>query len=251
MRYFLDLAYKGTHYSGWQVQANALSVQQKLQEALTTLLQQPIILTGSGRTDAGVHAKQQFAHFDSTRVLGERHLYALNALLPKDISVSRCLPVHPGAHARFDAVRRRYEYFIHRTKSPFLQDLSYFFHSPLDFERMNKAASLLETAQKRNYACFAKSGHRGATYDCQIFRAHWHVIEENRWVFNIQANRFLRGMVRAIVGTLLDVGTGKISVENFAKIIDAQDRTLAGRSVDACGLYLSEVTYPATIFVQD
>lgn len=249
MRYFLDLAYKGTRYSGWQIQKNAIAVQQKIQEALSVLLNRDIAITGSGRTDAGVHARQQFAHFDSDVVLNDQYIYKLNALLPRDISIAYILPVDSKAHARFDALKRSYEYFIHQAKSPFLQDLSYFFHHPLDLDLMNQAAKLLETAEQRNYACFTKSGHSSHTYDCQIFQARWYVVEKNRLVFKIQANRFLRGMVRAIVGTLLEVGTKKISVDRFSEIISTQDRSQAGRSVDACGLYLSEVVYPKTIFL--
>lgn len=254
MRYFLELAYKGTQYSGWQIQANAVAVQQKIQEVLSIVLNSDTTITGSGRTDAGVHARQQFAHFDSDTMLNDQYVYKLNALLPRDISIACILPVNAKAHARFDALKRSYEYFIHQAKSPFLQELSYFFHRPLDLDLMNQAAELLVTAEcrpaeKRNYACFTKSGHSSHTYDCQIFQARWHVVEKNRLVFKIQANRFLRGMVRAIVGTLLEVGTKRMSVGRFAEIINTQDRMQAGRSVDACGLYLSEVTYPKTIFL--
>ncbi len=249
MRYFMEIAYKGTHYSGWQIQANAVGIQQKVQEALSVILNHPTTITGSGRTDAGVHALQQFAHFDTDKILQQQHVYKLNALLPKDISVISMLPVHDQAHARFDARKRSYEFFIHQAKCPFLQDMSYFFYQPLHLEPMNQAAEMLITAEKRNYACFARVGHSNRTHDCQIFRARWHVVEKDRLVFKIQANRFLRGMVRAVVGTLLEVGTHKIPVERMAEIIALQDRTQAGRSVSACGLYLTEVAYAENTFL--
>ncbi len=250
MRYFLEISYKGSAYSGWQIQHNANSVQQTVQQALSTILKEDIHLTGSGRTDAGVHARQQFAHFDSAQpVSGEAYLRPFNALLPPDISILDIRAVRPEAHARFDAVSRRYEYHIHRFKNPFLQDLSYLFYSTLDIALMNQAGACMEKAGKRSYACFAKTGSPQQTYDCDIFRAHWHVREKDRLVFTVQSNRFLRGMVRAIVGTMLDLGTHKISLDQFLHIIESSDRKLAGRSVEACGLYLCEVTYPETIFL--
>ncbi len=250
VRYFLELSYKGSDYSGWQIQHNANSVQQTIQQALSTMLKEDIHLTGSGRTDAGVHARQQFAHFDTAQEVPKAsYLRPFNALLPLDISILDIHAVRLEAHARFDAVARRYEYHIHRFKDPFLYGLSYLFYSTLDIDLMNQAGAYLEKAGKRSYACFAKTGGSHQTYDCDIFRARWHVVERDRLVFSIQANRFLRGMVRAIVGTMLDLGTHKISLNQFLHIIESSDRKLAGRSVDACGLYLCEVTYPETIFL--
>lgn len=250
MRYFLELSYNGRDFSGWQVQPNADTVQQHTNEALSTILGEDIFVTGSGRTDTGVHARQQFAHFDTTKKISEQtHLYKFNALLPEAISINRIFPVQEGAHARFSAISRSYEYFLHQSKDPFLHGFSYYFHPALDVEIMNQAAGFMEKAGSRDYACFAKSGHNGQTYDCHILHAHWYVIEESRLVFKIMANRFLRGMVRAIVGTLLEVGLHKINLDQFLKILESGDRQQAGRSVDACGLYLSEVKYPETIFI--
>lgn len=250
VRYFLKISYNGRNFSGWQVQPNANSVQQTLNEALSTILRKDIFITGSGRTDTGVHARQQFAHFDTDKeITKEAYLYKFNALLPPSISIDNIYPVRDKAHARFCAVSRSYEYYIHQSKNPFLYGFSYHFHPALDIEAMNEAAGMMEIAGRRDYACFARSGHSGKTYDCDILHARWHVLEESRLIFKITANRFLRGMVRAIVGTLLEIGLHKISIREFLKILESGDRKLAGRSVDACGLYLSEVKYPETIFL--
>lgn len=250
MRYFLDISYKGSHYSGWQIQPNAISVQQKIQEALSLVLGHEIMVTGSGRTDTGVHARQQFAHFDSIDEIAEaKYLYKFNAVLPRDISINRIYPVQEDAHARFSAMNRSYEYHIHQFKNPFLHGYSYYFHPALDIQAMNQAAALMEQLGDHDYGCFAKSGHSSQTLHCHILQARWYVLEESRLVFNITANRFLRGMVRAIVGTLLNVGTQRMTTEAFLQVIRSGDRTRAGRAVEACGLYLSNVKYPETIFL--
>lgn len=250
MRYFLELSYVGSGYSGWQIQSNAISVQQKINEALSLVLGHDIFVTGSGRTDTGVHAKQQFAHFDSrSEITEESHLYRFNAVLPQDISINKIYPMQNEAHARFSAISRNYEYYIHQSKNPFLHGFSHYFHSLIDIEKMNQAAACMEKLGDHDYACFAKSGHSNQTFNCHILHARWYVLEGSRLVFKITANRFLRGMVRAIVGTLLDVGTQRINLAQFLQIIHEGDRARAGRSVEACGLYLSKVEYPETIFL--
>ncbi|WKN46361.1 tRNA pseudouridine(38-40) synthase TruA [Tunicatimonas pelagia] len=252
MRYFLTIKYRGAAYHGWQIQQNALSVQEVLNQALSQILREPITTVGSGRTDAGVHAQGQVAHFNSNRLLAEEeYLRKFNAVLPHDISITELVAVTDDTHARFSATRRSYQYFIHQKKNPFLNGLSYLFPTKIDVDLMNKAAQQLVERKKQNYACFSKSKTQNTSYDCHIFRANWHVLEEDRLVFSISANRFLRGMVRAIVGTMLDIGTQTTSLTNFADIIASHDRRRAGRSVDACGLFLTEVTYPAEIYQQN
>lgn len=249
MRYFLTLKYHGAAYHGWQVQKNALSVQQVVNESLSRILREPIATMGSGRTDTGVHAQGQVAHFESDQLLDkDEYVHRFNAVLPHDISITEMVAVTHDAHARFSATRRSYQYFIHQKKNPFLNGLSYFFPSRIDVNVMNKAAQQLVERKKQNYACFSKSKTQNTSFDCHIFRAEWHVLEEDRWVFSISANRFLRGMVRAVVGTMLGIGTQTTSLADFDDIIASQDRRRAGRSVDACGLYLTEVTYPAEIY---
>ena len=248
IRYFMILSYRGTAYHGWQVQSNAYTVQQAVHEALARLLGEPVLTTGSGRTDTGVHARQQVAHFDWHQSLDTgAFLSKLNAVLPLDISVYQLYEVSADTHVRFSARTRSYEYRLHTFKDPFAQDSSYYFRQPLRLDLMNEAARQLVALGERNYACFGKSGTHNTTFRCHIFQAEWWVDEAlptgQRMVFRITANRFLRGMVRAIVGTLLDVGTEKITLEDFQKIIDSQDRRRAGRSVPAHGLYLTEVTY--------
>jgi tRNA pseudouridine38-40 synthase len=249
LRYFLKISYRGTNYHGWQKQHNALGIQTVVENALQKVLGHDTDLSGSGRTDTGVHALQQYAHFDTDTALspGEcRH--QLNAVLPKDIAVLEVLPVRDQAHARFDAVCRSYEYHIHQFKNPFLIDQSYFLRIPLNLERMNQAAALLADSQEKDYACFSKSGGSQQHTLCQIHIAQWYVHGSQQLIFNISANRFLRNMVRAIVGTLIEVGSGRISLQHFSNILDSQDRRQAGRSVPAQGLYLSEVAYPSEIF---
>ena len=251
MRYFLSIKYHGAAYHCWQIQQNALSVQQVLDETLSKVLRQPVATVGSGRTDTGVHARGQVAHFDSSIPLDEEEcLYRFNAALPRDISISKMVPVTEQAHARFSATCRSYQYFIHQKRNPFLNGLSCFLPTKVDIKMMNKAAQQLVRYKKRNYASFSKKNTQNPSYDCHIFRTGWHVLEEDRLIFSISADRFLRGMVRAIVGTMLDVGASKISLNDFEKIVESQDRRQAGHSVDACGLFLTEVTYPTEIYQQ-
>ncbi|WP_017731309.1 tRNA pseudouridine(38-40) synthase TruA [Nafulsella turpanensis] len=246
MRYFLDVAYNGTHYHGWQVQQNANTVQAELEGALSKLLRTPIAVVGSGRTDTGVHAEQQLVHLDWDAELDVEQLhFRLNKLLPSDIAVKRIFPVHPKAHARFSALFRSYEYRISRQKNPFLQKLTYVNGRPLDVEAMNKAAEFL--LQWEDFECFSKVHTEVKHFRCNIQEARW-IEEGDMLVFYIRANRFLRNMVRAIVGTLLEVGQHRMSREEFRQVLESRDRSRAGRSAPAQGLFLTKVTYPDKIY---
>lgn len=241
MRYFIHLAYKGTPYHGWQIQPNAISIQETLNKAFSVLLQSAITITGAGRTDTGVHAKEMFAHFDFETSLDVPSLvHKLNSFLPKDIVIYNIIPVHDDAHSRFDATSRTYEYHIHQFKNPFLDELSWYFHQHLDVDAMNEAAKLL--FNYTDFECFSKVNTDVNTFDCTIFEAHW-TQEKERLIFTISANRFLRNMVRSIVGTLINVGLHKITLEDFTKIIASKSREKAGFSVPAHGLYLTKIEY--------
>ncbi len=243
MRYFIECAYRGTNYSGWQIQINALTVQEVIEKALTTLLKHKIDITGSSRTDTGVHAVQQVAHFEIEHEIidCENLVYRINKLLPFDISVKKIFKVADDYHSRFEAISRRYEYRISRKKNPFQTGLSYEFNGNLDMESMNDASQIL--FKHIDYQCFSKIKTEVLTFNCTILEARWKEEKNDSLVFHIKANRFLRGMVRAIVGTLLEVGTGKISVSDFEQIILSKDRKKAGWSVPAEGLFLMEVNY--------
>ncbi len=246
MRYFLELSYKGTPYHGWQKQPNAISVQEVVEDALSVILRNPIHTVGAGRTDTGVHARQLMVHFDEVSLISCDELcYKLNAILPSTIAVQKVYPVHADVHARFDAVRRSYEYHITTVKDPFLIENAYYVKQSLDLEAMNAAAAVL--LEYRNFKCFSKSKTDVKTYDCDITEAIW-TKEASKLVFTITANRFLRNMVRAIVGTLITVGEGKQDVTDVVSIIKSQDRGNAGYSVPAHGLYLTSVGYPRTIY---
>ncbi len=244
MRYFIDLAYLGTAYHGWQIQPEAVSVQQVLQEALSKILQQNIEVVGAGRTDAGVHATQMYAHFDADLNCDEKTLqFKLNSFLPKDISIHQLFKVQSQAHARFDACSRSYEYHIVNFKDPFKIDLAYYLLKQPDIEKMNHAAAMLK--DYTNFKCFSKSRTDVKTYNCNITAAFWEQ-SKDELIFHITADRFLRNMVRAIVGTLLDIGLGKNSVEFLKEILKSEDRSMAGTSVPAHGLYLTRIEYPKT-----
>ena len=249
MRYFIELAYNGKAYHGWQVQSDAVSVQQILEEALSMLLNDTITIVGAGRTDAGVHATQMFAHFDTEVTFEEENLvYRLNAFLPKDIVIYTIFRVHPEAHARFDATERSYLYRISTQKDPFSIEQAYFFNPKLDIEAMNSACKIL--LDYNDFQCFSKSNTDVKTYNCTIKEAAWQIVE-NELQFRISADRFLRNMVRAIVGTMIEIGTGKISVFDLHEIIKSKDRSKAGYSVPAHGLYLTKVQYPKGIFLNE
>lgn len=243
-KYFLEIAYNGTAYHGWQIQDNAVSVQEKLNQALSILLREEVETIGAGRTDSGVHAKQLFVHFSSkAKVLEnkDRFVHSLNALVPFDISAKRLIEVAAEAHARFDATQRSYEYHVHFQKDPFLHEFSWQLRDKPDVEKMNIAA--LDLLGRQDFSCFSKSNTQVFTNYCDIKRAEW-LWDGDRLVFHISADRFLRNMVRAIVGTLMEIGLGKKPIEHIKEVIQSMDRSKAGTSVPACGLYLTEVNYP-------
>lgn len=241
MRYFIKFSYKGTNYHGWQYQPNASSVQETLTKALSVVLNSEIEIMGAGRTDTGVHAKEMFGHFDFEEDFEIQTLiHKLNSFLPKDIAIFDIIPVHEDAHARFDATKRTYEYHINAIKNVFLEELSWYYHQKLDINLMNEAAKML--LQHTDFQCFSKVNTDVNTFNCKITEAFWKE-EDNRLVFTISADRFLRNMVRAIVGTLVYIGLEKISLEDFNGIIESKDRGKAGFSVPAHGLYLTEIKY--------
>lgn len=245
MRYFVQFSYNGKAYHGWQNQPNAITVQQVLVKAFSTLLRTDVSLMGAGRTDTGVHAKQMFAHFEVDKIEDvEDLIYKLNSFLPEDIAVQEIFEVLPDAHARFDAIERTYEYWVTKEKNPFYVEAAYFLKHPLEIEKMNEAAALL--LENKDFECFSKSNTDVHTYLCDITEASWKQ-KDDVLIFTITANRFLRNMVRAIVGTLLDVGTGKSTMADVKSIINSKDRSKAGYSVPAKGLYLTCISYPNTI----
>lgn len=249
MRYFLDISYDGTDYHGWQTQPNARTVQEILNKCLATILQQPVETVGSGRTDTGVHAAQQLVHFDVNTALPEPEAlcYRLNRMLPPDISANNIYPVGPAAHARFDAVARTYEYHITQKKNPFRQRYAHYLSRPISLELLNLATAHLLTHE--DFTSFSKVKGDTLHYRCQILAANWQETEKGL-VFTIKANRFLRGMVRLVVGTLLDAGAGKISPTRFKQILAAQDRRQASGAAPAAGLFLTQVTYPDNYFAE-
>lgn len=245
MRYFLAFSYKGTHYHGWQRQPNAQSVQEVLESCLLQVLNQEITVNGSSRTDTGVHAKLQFAHFDAEEFNLENLVYRMNSWLPKDIAISNVYKVSDECHSRFDAISREYCYRINRSKDVFNYETSLYFNKELDFNKMNTAAKLL--LHHDDFQCFSKVKTEVNNYLCQITKAEW-IKNEGIWEFHIEANRFLRGMVRAIVGTLLKVGMGKMDLIDFQKVLDSKDRGKAGANVKPHGLTLEKVNYPSAYF---
>ena len=251
MRYFIKLAYNGTHYHGWQYQPNAASVQETMNKAFSVLLNSEINLMGAGRTDTGVHAKEMYAHFDFEKQFDIPNLvHKLNSYLPKDIVIYTLIPVHAEAHTRFDATKRTYEYHINTFKDVFSQEQSWYFHQKLDVDLMNEAAKLLFNFT--DFQCFSKVNTDVNTFDCTIFEAYWtrgtaeqgaDKQENGSLIFTISANRFLRNMVRAIVGTLVNIGLHKITLTDFIAIIESKNRDKAGFSVPAHGLYLTKIEY--------
>lgn len=240
-RYFITFSYDGTAYHGWQIQPHSISVQEQLQKALSTLLRQSIEVVGAGRTDTGVHARKMVAHFDFGELDCSQLVYKLNKMLPKDIAVYKVEQVAEDMHARFSAKFRTYHYFLHLSKDPFLRAYSWQVYGQLDFGLMNQAANVL--MEYEDFTSFSKSNTDTKTNNCTITCARWDRVEDGKWRFTITANRFLRNMVRAIVGTLVDVGRGKITIEQMRQIIDAKDRCQAGDSVPGNALFLVDVTY--------
>lgn len=251
MRYFLKLAYDGTPFHGWQRQPNATSVQQALEEALSIMFQSHVDIVGAGRTDTGVHAREMFAHLDIDNIADKkRFLTSLNRLAGPFISIYKFFPVKSEAHARFDALSRTYIYRISLFKDPFDSAFAHIMQRLPDVEKMNRASSLL--LQTDDFTSFAKLHSDSMTNICKVTEASW-IYDENKGKlsFRISANRFLRNMVRSIVGTLLDVGNGKLSIEDFAEIIRTKDRCAAGVSMPAKGLSLSKIIYPSNIFLSE
>lgn len=249
-RYFMYLGYNGKPFCGWQRQPNGLSVQQCLEEALATLFRRPVPVVGAGRTDAGVHARLMVAHFDVADPITDPVFLTekLNRLLPKDIAVYRIVPVRPDAHARFDAISRMYTYYVGTHKNPFNYEWVYKVPGKLDFARMNEACAVL--FEYIDFTSFSKLHTDVKTNNCRIQEAGWQE-EGDLWVFTIRADRFLRNMVRAIVGTLFEVGRGKLSIEGFRGVIEAKDRGRAGTSAPGHALYLTDVVYPEEIFKEE
>ena len=242
MRYFIEISYLGTNYHGWQSQPNASTVQEIIENCLSKITNNSIKLLAAGRTDSGVHANQMFAHFDINEKINDKNsfIHKTNSFLPSDIAVKNLLQVEDDSHARFDALSREYEYHISLKKTPFEIDKSYLYKKTLDLNKMNKCCDIL--LQYTDFKSFSKSKTDVKTYDCQIFKAKW-VLNGDSLIFKIKADRFLRNMVRAIVGTLIEVGLGKINQKDFKVIIEKKDRQLAGFSVPAHGLYLKKIEY--------
>ena len=250
MRYFLFLRYNGEAYCGWQRQKGQPSVQQTLEERLSMLFHEPIEVVGAGRTDTGVHAAFYVAHFDCTALplAADQVVYKLNRMLPDDIAIMRLEEVAADAHARFSAREREYRYYIEPTKNPFTRTVHWQYAVPLDVERMNRAAEVLLTEQ--DFTTFAKLNSNNKTNICHVSRARWEVRADGVLCFTIRADRFLRNMVRAIVGTLVDVGRGRYSVEEFAEIVRSRDLSRASGGAPAHGLFLSDVHYDAELFLE-
>ncbi|NOY38566.1 MAG: tRNA pseudouridine(38-40) synthase TruA [Chlorobi bacterium] len=246
-RYFIKMAYRGTRYHGWQIQPNAHTVQAEVNKAISTVLQEAVETTGAGRTDTGVHARFYIAHFDSAQKnleKDEQFLFKLNNILPPDIAASGIYSVPHTAHARFDALSRTYKYVISTRKDPFLEEFAFHYYQKPDILQLNRACKILKG--NRDFCSFSKLHSDVATYHCNIMEASWKE-EGGKYIFTIKADRFLRNMVRAIVGTMMDIGLHKISLDDFRDIIEKKDRSAAGTSVPPQGLFLTRIDYPAHI----
>ncbi|MEP1487244.1 MAG: tRNA pseudouridine(38-40) synthase TruA [Algibacter sp.] len=245
MRYFIKLSYNGGAYHGWQIQPDAISVQEVIEKALSTLLNETISIMGAGRTDTGVHATEMYAHFDTAVDLDDSNIvYKLNSFLPKDIAINLVFKVNDEAHTRFNAISREYLYRIALTKNVFTSDHVFFVKQNLDIDKMNEAAKIL--FEYKDFQCFSKTNTDVKTYNCDVMKAEW-FYENDELHFVIKANRFLRNMVRAIVGTMINIGIGKIEVEELHRIIKSKNRSEAGFSVPAHALYLTKIEYPKDI----
>lgn len=250
-RFFITLSYNGTGYNGWQIQENAPNtIQQVLEEKLSMILKEKIEIMGCGRTDAGVHAKNFVAHFNShcaDLLANKSHwIYKFNTVLPVNVSIHNIQQVSTEAHARFHAEARTYYYFLHRQKNPFIESFSWYVYGDIDFELMNRAALIL--LEHSDFTSFSKIHTQNKTNNCKITKAVWQKVGEHEWRFTIRADRFLRGMVRAIVGTLMLVGKNKITLSDFKKIIEAKNRSAAGQNVPAHALFLTGIKYPKALF---
>lgn len=254
MRYFIQLAYDGTRYHGWQIQPNGISVEGEIERCLSTILRQPIDIVGAGRTDAGVHARCMFAHFDLPQEAEENDIipsqnldceqltYKLNRMLPPDIVIYKAFPVSNDMHARFSAISRTYHYYINTQRAPFARHYTWLCHYDLDFPLMNEAARIL--MEYRDFACFCKSHTDVKTTLCDVMEAQWIQTSDTAWYFRIKANRFLRNMVRAVVGTLVEVGRHRMTIDEFRMVIEGKKRTQAGESMPANALFLEDIGYP-------
>jgi len=245
MRYFLEVAYKGTNYSGFQSQKNANTIQAEIEKAFKILLKQEIELTGSSRTDAGVHAYQNYFHFDIESELSPKLLYNLNAILPEDIATNKLISVKDDSHCRFDAISREYKYHIYKKKNPFLNDKAFYFPYTLDMDLMQNAASIIK--EYSDFTSFSKKHTQVKSFECDIKESKW-IIQNDCLIYQVKANRFLRGMVRALTATMLKLGRGNINVDTFRKIIESKDCSLANFAVPAHGLFLVEVCFSDNYF---
>ena len=249
MRYFLELAFCGTAYHGWQIQKNAHSVQSEVEKALSTLLKEKTGVTGAGRTHTGVHARQMFCHFDVSGPIAkpESILYHFNSCVPKDICALSLRPVSDKAHARFSALSRTYRYHLTKTRNPFLNDRAGFYPYDLDLSLMRKACGMLKSV--KDFSCFEKTGGNSESSECNLTSATWKE-SGGEVIFSVTANRFLRNMVRAMVGTMLEVGRGKMDLDEFMAVQKSGNRQKAGMSVPAHGLYLTNIRYPGNLFLK-
>jgi tRNA pseudouridine38-40 synthase len=246
-RYLLEVAYKGTNYSGFQSQHNANTIQAEIERAFIVLQKEKIIMTGSSRTDAGVHALQNFFHFDFEELLNSGFTYKINAILPEDIVVKQVIPVAEDAHCRFDALSREYKYYIYRYKNPFLKDIAYYFPYKLDIEILHQAAAIIK--EHEEFTSFSKRNTQVKSFKCEIQESEWYW-EKDCLVYHVKANRFLRGMVRALTATMLKIGRRKMSINQFREIIEAKDCTKSSFAVPAKGLFLISVSYPPNLLVE-
>jgi tRNA pseudouridine38-40 synthase len=240
-RYFLEVSYKGTNYSGFQTQKNANSIQDEIEKAFLILQREKVILTGSSRTDAGVHALQNFFHFDFEEAIHPQFIYKINSILPFDIVIKSIFPVAPDAHCRFDAIGREYKYFIYRQKDPFLKDRAFYFPYSLDIKRLQEAAELAK--HYHDFTSFSKRKTQVKSFNCEVLKSEW-FFEKGCLIYNVKANRFLRGMVRALTATMLRVGRGIIDLNEYKNIIESKNCTQASFAVPAHGLFLTSVEIP-------
>ena len=244
-RYFLEVSYKGTNYSGFQIQQNANSIQAEIEKAFQILQKEKIDLTGSSRTDAGVHALQNFFHFDFEGEINPHFEYKMNAILPDDIALQKLIAVGDEAHCRFDAISREYKYFIYRHKDPFLEDRAFYFPYKLNIDLMQQAAAMIQT--NRDFTSFSKRNTQVKTFNCDIMASDWQW-EDGHLVFYVTGNRFLRGMVRALVATMLKIGRGKMTIPEFKNVIEEKDSSKASFAAPSQGLFLMRVNFPKNYF---
>lgn len=242
-RYFLEVSYKGTAYSGFQIQANAGSIQQEIEKAFAVFFRKEVVMTGASRTDTGVHARQNYFHFDFEEPVAVEMVYRLNAILPGDICIKGVHPMPEHAHCRFDAESREYRYYIYSKKDPFREDRAYFYPYPLDWGVLQEVAARLK--EFTDFTSFSKRNTQVNHFRCTLFESHW-VEEEGGWYYRIRANRFLRGMVRGLTGTMLLVGRGQLSIAEIEEILEGKDPTRVNFNVPAKGLFLERVRYPET-----